>query len=229
MNNYEPAAFRPPLESRATRKAPIRSNTSNRSSFAAYVPALGQKIKIFNESKIEESFAYLKVLQPNVADIWDQPKPIHFRDQQGRLRKHHFDFLITYTSGEKVAYVIKPWAKASKPAFGEFVKRLAAYTPRSFADRVSIFTDRSYTKTEVKNAKRLFTAKREARPDVDAKLIDASRGLSDAMSIADFLSSCDLVGTGYNGVLRLIAIGSLTLTSTGLITPQSLIVAGEAK
>ncbi len=221
MNIQAEAAFRPPMESRATRKIALRSRTSCRSTLTAYLPAVGHTVKIRTESKIEESYVYLTIIRPDVVDIWDQPQPIHYHDNEGKLRTHYYDFLVTDASGEQEAVVVKPWAKASRPEFRKFVKRLADHTPRVFADRVSIFTERSYSKTEVKNAKRLFTASRETKPDIDAQLLDAARNLHGITSIRSFLSTCDLGGKGYNGVLRMITKGTLSLASASLITPDS--------
>ena len=62
----------------------------------------------YYESKREQEGLYLLLARPDVVDIWDQPPPVFYHDANGRKRSHTFDFLITLSSGKRIAIAVKP-------------------------------------------------------------------------------------------------------------------------
>lgn len=219
-------AFRAPDPSRATRKVPIRSLTSNRSTTVGKLPGQNQPCAFFLESKIEQTCFYSAASSPDVYDIWDQPPAISFIDTWGKERFHTFDFLITLRCGRRIAVIVKPVCRTHRRAFQDDVRRIAEATPITFADRVVVFTDRSLTKAEAVTARRIFSAQQNCDPAMDRKVWGAAKAISHPQTIRSFLERIGVAGHGYRSVLRAIGKGVLHLEDKQAVSPDSLIVAG---
>lgn len=127
--------------SRASRDVVRRSKASLRGSMIAKIPAFERPRVIQFESMLEYRFLCLTLLRPDVHDILEQPPAIRYRHGDGSTKSHIFDFLITLTSGERIAVAIKPTERVIQRDFVIELRHVAAAMPKHFAHRVKLVTE----------------------------------------------------------------------------------------
>lgn len=93
------------------------------------------------ESALEYAFLCLTLVRDDIQHIWDQPPVVHYVGADGRTAKHIFDFLVTKADGERIAVAVKPMQRVIARNFLSELERIAAATPKQFADRVMLITD----------------------------------------------------------------------------------------
>lgn len=133
--------YRAPGPSRASRDVVRRSKASLRGSMIAKLPAFERPRVIQFESMLEYRFLCLMLLRPDVHDILEQPPAIRYRRADGSTASHVFDFLVTLTSGERIAVAIKPAERVIQRDFITELRHVAAATPKHFANRIKLVTD----------------------------------------------------------------------------------------
>lgn len=112
------------------------------------------------ESALEYKFLCLMLVREDVHSIWDQPPAVRFVDAAGVTRSHVFDFLVTLSDGERVAVAIKPRQRVIQRNFLSELERIAAATPKQFADRVMLITEQHLDRTAAAKAARDLAYKR---------------------------------------------------------------------
>jgi len=146
--------FRPPLPSRATRNVLKPSRNSSRGFLILKFPSDEWPRKYTYESILEKCFLVLMWLSADVHLIQEQPPFINYVDDQGRTKKHIFDFLVLLLNGQKIAVAIKPASRAEKLNFERELELVASAMPKTFADRVLLLTDKDLNKTAANAALR---------------------------------------------------------------------------
>lgn len=221
---FEPS-FTRPLPSKATRKPPARSKSSSRGHVTGGGSPSGAPPRLrYYESKREQGVLYLLLARPDVVDIWDQPPPVFYHDANGRKRSHTFDFLITLTSGKRIAIAVKPDAIAERQGFRETLQRIRAATPLSFANEIVLITERSYCPSAARNAQKLHDFRRTPDPEADGSIETLVRGLSGPTTIAELVKASGLGGRAFHAAFKAIYAGVLRALEPGDILPTARII-----
>lgn len=220
-------AYRPPLPSRATRTPPARSKASSRGLIVAQLPADPHPQRYWFESKLEQRVFFLLAARRDTYSIWEQPPPIRYRDCGSRLRTHYFDFLLTQTSGRRIAIAVKAAGLVKRHHFRDTLALIRAATPLSYADDVVLITDRSFTRADARNAERLHAFRRTPDIEADTIVADLLRHLSTETRIATLVEATALGGRGFRAVFRALFAGLARVTQPGDIRPGTHVIAGE--
>jgi hypothetical protein len=152
-NNYDDN-FQPPTESRSVRTIARRSRSSSRGAIVAKLPAQPQPRIIQFESKLEQRVLHLYLARPDIWDVWEQPPSLVYRDEDRAVRQHFFDFLITLTSGRRLAVAVKPLKRVTRSGFISVLRRMRQQMTKEFADDIVLVTDADFTRDEALNAER---------------------------------------------------------------------------
>lgn len=176
------------------------------------------------ESKLEQRVLHLLLARPDIHDIWDQPPAISYETTGGRQRQHVFDYLITLTSGRRIAIAVKPAALAARPRFRSEFALIRAATSLAFAHHVALVTDRSFTSSAARNAARLHEFRRSLDPEADSRVQSIINSLTGETTIAEIVSLSGLTGRGFRAVFRAIYAGYARALDQGDIEPTTRIV-----
>ena len=159
---------RGPESSRATRAISRRSKASLRGALVAKLPGFKYPRVIQFESALEYAFLCLMLVRTDIHHIWDQPTGLHYVDADGCPAKHVFDFLVTKSCGERIAVAIKPMKRVIQRNFVSELERIAAATPKHFADRVMLITDQHLDRRAAAAAARQLARSRPALTEAAA-------------------------------------------------------------
>lgn len=159
---------RAPEASRASRDVVRRSRASLRGSMIAKLPAFERPRIIHFESMLEYRFLCLTLLRPDVHNIQEQPPAIPYRRADGSTASHVFDFLVTLTSGERIAVAIKPTDRVIRRDFITELRHIAAAMPKHFAHRVKLVTDEQLDRRAAAAAARQIMRNRPILTEVAA-------------------------------------------------------------
>lgn len=146
--------YRAPERSRATRKVITRSRASLRGALVARLPAWQWARELHFESALEYRFLVLTLVRSDVHDIWDQPPAVHYTSRDGRPASHVFDFLVSLTSGERIAVAIKPQQRAVASDFITELELIGRRVPSSFANKIKLVTGAHLDRRAAKDAAR---------------------------------------------------------------------------
>ncbi|MFB9223378.1 hypothetical protein [Paracoccus cavernae] len=166
MNNT--LIYRSPDPSRASRDVIRRSRASLRGSMIAKVPAFPYPRVIQFESMLEYRFLCMTLVRPDIHDILEQPPAIHYRRGDGSDASHVFDFVVTLSSGERIAIAIKPADRVVQRDFVTELGCVAAAMPKHFAHRVKLITDEQLNRRAAAEAARLVMRSRPQLTEVAA-------------------------------------------------------------
>ena len=214
-----------PAPTRASRKIPTASRGHNTVDVVAHLPAdrdrgLMSGRLIGCESLTEATSLLVLLARRDVYDIEEQLPPVQFVDIDGKERSHVFDFRVTYTHGLREAIAVKPARLVAKHRFDATLARIAAATPRSFADCVWLITDASIDPIEAHIA-RMIHGLRRPDPEADLKARDIVQELNGSVSLADLIAAIGLGARGLRACARLIGSHVLELTARERITPAA--------
>lgn len=230
MSYSSEPSFARPLPSKATRRPSVRSKSSSRGHVVGGGSSYGSPPRLrYFESKREQDVLYLLLARPDVVDVWDQPPPVSYRDATGRKRSHVFDFLITLTSGQRIAIAVKPAAIAERQSFRETLQRIRAATQLSFANEIVLVTERSYCPSAARNAQKLHDFRRVPDPEADSSMETLVRDLRGPATIADLVDASGLGGRAFRAAFKAIYAGLLRVLEPGDILPTTRIVAEIAQ
>lgn len=160
--------YRGPEPSHATRSISRRSKASLRGTMVAKLPGFTRPRILQFESALEYAFLCLTLVRDDIQHIWDQPPVVHYAGPNGRQAKHVFDFLVTRTDGERIAVAVKPMQRVIARNFLSELECIAAATPKQFADRVILITERHLDRAAAAEAARTLARTRPALTEVTA-------------------------------------------------------------
>lgn len=224
MNHATTSSFSFPRPSRSTRHISPRSRASLRGALVAQLPADRHPRRIVFESKLEQRVLHLLLARPDIQDIWDQPPAITYRAEDGREKRHVFDYLATFTSGRRIAIVVKPAQRASRPSFRNEFQLIRASTSVAFAHDVFLMTDQSFSPFAARNAARLHEFRRIPDPEADIRIRSIITTLVGETTIADLVARSGLGGRGFRAVFRAIYAGTVQALDEGDIEATTRIV-----
>jgi hypothetical protein len=209
-------AWRPPAPSRGTRNISRRSKGSARAVIITNAP----EREIHCESSMERKCALLLLARPDVVDLVEQAPAVRYVDNDGRTKKHTFDFLATMVDGSKIAIEVKPAARVDKDGWRQRLRRIAGQMDGLV---VVLVTEANLLRDVVYNATLLHFARHDANAEHDERIRQTARDLHGAVTIAELLERSGLYGDGFRAVVRLLGAGELTAHGRGRIIHTMLV------
>jgi len=204
-------------------RAPLGARTPakrSKASFRSHLVDLSTNAIVATESHLETKWVYIFQMRPDVETVIGQSPTIEYVDELGKLRRYTFDILVTFKNGTRVAYAVKPLAKALRQNLGVRMKWIAQFISRDIVDAVAILTEVGAEGWRFSNAKLLHSARREKM--VDAAAMEAvGKAATQPTTIGAIVHTTGLAARAFRAVVALIALGDLSLTSEGLITYAS--------
>jgi len=203
----------PPGESIASRLPPARSKGFCRGSIVDHV---ANRTLVY-ESALERDFACILMADRRVEFIHDQPPAVTYGTPDGARHRHTFDFLVRTTSGERIAFAVKPEPRVERSGIERTLAFIRKQAPQ-VADRVSLRTEKRITKTAAANARLILRSRRGRNDDDVAEVGRFAATLRGAVTIADIVQASKLApARAWTAVVCLIDEGTLELTRPGLI------------
>lgn len=215
-------AYHLPAESRAERTIAAASR-GHCTAFPVLGEGPGQRMHA--ESHLELCHFLLLNADRGIADLREQ---VRFRYGARDEHEHFFDVVATRTTGERIAFTIKPEDRLRSGRFLAEMQEIAWWVRRkAFAHDVRLLTDADVDPVDLHNA-RIVAAVRESDPEADAAARAAVGALTGAVSVNDLTAATGLGARGYRAVLRLIRSRALQPVRRERITPSSLVLRAGA-
>jgi len=199
-----PLPFSESLPSLSSRTLPRRSRVS---AIGQLVTTTDQRRVVF-QSMIECHSALHLLADPEVETLIDQPPAITYT-RGGRQHLHTFDFLAVLRSGQRVAVACKASIRAELKDLAGFYRSIAHQIPRSFADRIVIFTELSFPQADIYNVGLLHDCRRDGPGSSDAAIAQYVGRLYGRTTIASLVEATGLGADAFRAAIR--AIGDRTL------------------
>jgi len=215
--------WRPPAPSKATRQLSRRSKGSSRAIVVGGKPARA----IQCESNLERKCLLMLFARLDVADVVEQPPAVIYYDDDGRMRRHVFDFFVTMTDDTTVAVEVKPLAKAEKYHWRERLRRIADQA-EGFADRYVLITEENLPPEATYNAALIHSVRRDDKPEHDQHIRRIAADLHGQVTIADLVARSGLAGDGFRAIARLVGAGELIAAGRGRIDYPTFVSRAEA-
>jgi hypothetical protein len=167
--------------------------------------------QVWYESILERCCALLGRLRPDVTEVVEQPPAVTYVDDDGRKRRHVFDFRFTVTGAGRVLTAVKPRALVEETGIDRIVELAAEQISPAVADFVDLFTEEKLSEVDLFNAEAVNMATRDPWPEDDAVLAKILRRLRGEIEIGGLVEKSGLGGFGYDAVVRAIDAGALRL------------------
>jgi len=211
-----PEFWMPPGESRGERPVPLRGRGSSHGHIV-----LGE-FRLDFESRLERHVALAFRARPDTKDLVEQTPRVLYRDDDGVVREHIFDLLVTAWNGMKTAVFVKPSA-LWRPSMKRMLELIAAQISPQVANRVLPFTEKKLSRADRHNAELIQEYCRQPDADDDAAIAQLIAAMTGPTAIKDLVEDSGLNGYGYRAVVRAIAAGAVRLTKPGMINHSALI------
>ncbi len=200
-----PAMWYPPRPSSASRRPRLEDRGSSRGTMMS-IPDWRELVY---ESAGERKVAYITMARRDVRRLLDQPPPVAYRDQEGNLREHTFDFLLEMVDGLRIGVKVKPATKAQKKNSMALLRLIVSLPPG--IDGAVLMTEKSYGRNELHNAVLLHDCRREPDPRIDDIVRTIAEGIQGRVAIRELVKATRLRGEGFAAVVRAIGEGRLQL------------------
>ncbi|MFA3920458.1 TnsA endonuclease N-terminal domain-containing protein [Ruegeria hyattellae] len=218
-----------PLPSRATRKISKRSKHSSRGGIVAQLPTWERPRIVYFESKLEQRVLFLLLARPDLVDLREQPPMIRYRDEQGQLKHHFFDFLIELRSGRRVAIAVKPAKIARRSRFVRNLRCIRQEMRKDYAHDIVLITDQDFTKAEALNAERYHEFRRNRDLEADKALSHVLASTSFPTTVGKLAQRVGRNGKGYRAVVIAIFEGLLFADKATLIDADTPVFRGDVQ
>lgn len=200
--------------STASRRISLRSKGSLRG--ALVVP--GKPRELTFESSIERDCALWLLTQPGIIQLDDQPPAIPITHLNGEPGQHTFDFLAYFDDGRKIFIAVKDEDHAIKDDVAGFLRHIAPQVPKSVADGVMLYTERSISPAMRSNACLIQAVRRDPPHPADAAVREIVATIKGEVRIGDIVQASGHGWGAFRAVVRLIALRVLELTADERIT-----------
>jgi hypothetical protein len=150
-------------------------------------------------------------LRPDIVKVAEQPPAVTYIDDDGRKRRHVFDFSFTTTDGKRLLAAVKPSALIAVSGIDRIVELVAEQISPSVADFVVLITEKKLSQVDLFNAQAVNLATRALRPEDDAAMAKVVRGMNGQASIGELVERSTLGGYGYDAVVRSVFAGQFRL------------------
>lgn len=178
---------------------------------------------IQGSSSIERHSQLISFADRKVVRVREQALRLPWKDEAGQVHSHTVDVLAITSDGEKIAILDKPHENAVKMGLHEFARKLAATTPRSVVSKIIPLTDRDMPEDEIRTAELFFSARRDRRTEIDAKVLELAPSLVEDTPIAKITAQLGGGRVAFRPVVRAIFYGTLLRVTAGVITPDTLV------
>ena len=211
--------FTPTLPSVASRKIALRSKASKR---GALVTFFGERRAVVFESNLELMTALMLLRLPGIVDLIDQPPAVTYVDFDGVIHKHTFDYRVVFADGRRWAVAVKPYERAVKTMLQTTLELIASQN-ENFAHQFHLVTEKSFSRTQVANARLMHHISYEVDETTDGALDKLVSSMSGTCTIGDLVATLGAGARGYRAVVRFLANGTLHLKSAGRIRYSSIV------
>lgn len=218
-----PTRWTPPQRSRASRRISMRSKGSSRGAFVA------NGFSIVYESKLEYWVGLACLARHDVADLLDQPPAVEYVDDDGVVRQHTFDYLVTFIDGTRVLVAVKPNSKVQSSGIDRIVELVAEQISPSVADHVVLITEAKLTADDRFNAELIHAVRRGTNSKDDVVIARLVGRLRNTTTVRSLVDASGLNGHGFGAVVRAIASGRLCLTEPCRIDYDAIVRSGKRK
>ncbi len=201
--------YTPTYPSTASRKISRRSKGSSRGAFV--VPDELRQILI--ESSIEKSGALWLLAQPDLVRLDDQPPAVRIVHPDGQPGWHTFDFRAHFDDGRRILISVKDEAHATKNDVAGFLQHIAPQIPKSFADGVMLYTERSVSPAMLSNARLIQAVRRDPPHPADAVVAAIVATTQGQVRIGDVVADSGHGAAAFRAIVRLIAKRVILLTA----------------
>lgn len=213
--------YTPTLPSRASRRIPLKGNSSFR---GALVMSLGANRSVTFESRLEMMTAYMLLQRDDIADLYDQSTAIEYLDTDGKQRSHTPDFMAVTKDGRRILVAVKRSDSAQRRNFRRTLGLIKAQMGR-VADDLVLVTEKSFSAEEASNAELFHQIGREIDDEADAVLIALIDSLNSGCTIAQLVDASGLGARAYRSIIRLLAQNRCRHTAKSRLSYSSIISA----
>jgi hypothetical protein len=163
------------------------------------------------EGALERCCLVVGRLRPDIVKVAEQPPSVTYIDDDGRKRRHIFDFRFTTTEGKRLLAAVKPAALVAVSGINRIVELVAEQISTSVADFLVLTTEKELSRVDLFNAQVVNMATRDLCPESDAALAKVIRKMNGQASIGELVQRSALGGYGYDAVVRAVFAGQLRL------------------
>ncbi|QPZ91775.1 PDDEXK family nuclease [Thioclava electrotropha] len=161
------------------------------------------------ESHLELCWCLTLMGRESTADLREQVG-FGWEDEQGTMRRHWFDFLVTEVDGSRLAYSVKPQVRVTERFLHEMSRIAEQARESGFVDDVRLLTDENLDRIDLFNAK-LFFAYRRPEPAADRLAHEIHDAMSGLCKLGELVAYFDEPGDGFRAFVRRIQSGHLKL------------------
>ena len=161
------------------------------------------------ESTLERDFLVVSLASPEVVDIHEQPPPVSFVHDDGRVAWHTFDMLLRLRDGRRAATDVKPKGKVVRSGILEVHRLIREQVGAQFADLYLVRTEDHVHPDDVADGELLLKARRLADSDADSTVSRLVGCLHGWCRMSDLVLAAGIGGPAFNAAVRLVGDGVL--------------------
>ncbi len=150
-------------------------------------------------------------LRPDIVKVAEQPSSVTYIGDDGRKRRHFFNFRFTTTEGKRLLAAVKPSALIAVSGIDRIVELVAEQISPSVADFLVLITEEKLSRVGLFNVQVVNMATRDLCPENDAALAKVIRKMNGQASIGELVERSSLGGYGYYAVVRAVFAGQCRL------------------
>lgn len=158
---------------------------------------------VLTDSRLEMNWLKVLLARSDTADLHEQVM-FEWHDFDGICHNHFFDFVVSHTDGNTIAYTVRPEARTGG-SFAETMPQIAkqARTSHLYHD-VRLLTDKMLDPIELTNAW-LMHGMRTPEPVADDAAATVLAGMNGIATLSALAKATGLSGQGYRALVRLIS------------------------
>src|ERR1700730_13788142 len=103
------------------------------------------------EGALERCCLVVGRLRPDIVKVAEQPPSVTYIDDDGRRRRHIFDFLFTTTEGKRLLAAVKPAALVAVSGINRIVELVAEQISPSVVDFLVLITEEKLSRVNLFN------------------------------------------------------------------------------
>jgi hypothetical protein len=163
------------------------------------------------EGALERCCLVVGRLRTDIVKVAEQPPSVTYIDDDGRKRRHIFDFRFTTSDGKRALVAVKPSALVAISGIDRILELIAEQNSPAMADYVMHFTEKKLSQVDLFNVQVVNMAARDHCPKNDATLAKVIRKMNCQASVGELVERSRLGGYGYDAVVRALFAGRLRL------------------
>ena len=157
------------------------------------------------------------------SDVTDIQEQVLFTFGRQDEKRHFFDMVVTKTSGERIAYTVKPEARLKSGRHVEEMRTIAWWVQeQGFASSVRLLTEADIDRVALHNAN-INSALRDTDPEAEKAARVVASGLRGAVPLNQLTQQVGLAARGYRALLQLVSAGELAPLHSEKIIHETLV------